>query len=326
MQSRSQRRGATSPRLDGTAFGIDIEAAFSIPELPVGRTPSSNPRSILEPASTEELRRAWPFRDAERLLERTLPDGRPMMVVEHHEDVGFHVWTPRHGRHLVSPDGAHVWCALPRIAAWRWERLLFAQVLPLTAALRGRALFHASGVALEGAAIAFVGFSGAGKSSIAAHLVARGASLVTDDVLALERAGEEMIAHPGTGLAGIDTRELATMSADGRARLGTKIGMADKAYLAVPVVERPLPLRALYFIAIVEGDSIAIRTNSSTASQLLGSGFIAYLPVHRHLIEHLEVCARIAATVPTFEVAAPAPARAVDVAHAVEAHAQALLG
>jgi hypothetical protein len=212
------------------------------------------------------------------------------------------------------------------MAAWRWERLLFGQVLPLTAALRGRALFHASGVVLDGAAIAFVGLSGAGKSSIAAHLVARGALLVTDDVLALERAGEEMIAHPGTGLKGLDTRELATMNADGRARLGTRIGVADKAYLAVPVAERPLPLKALYFIVIAEGDSIAIRTSSSTTPQLLGSSFIAYLPVPRHLIEHLEVCARIAATVPTFEISAPAPARAVDVARAVEAHARALPG
>jgi hypothetical protein len=308
----------------GRAFGLDVDAEFPVPELPpAGLARPHGPRTTLEAASAGELRRAWPARGAETLLERVWPDGRPMMVVERHADAGFHVWAPRYGRHLVSPDGVRVRCALPRVSSWRWERLLFAQVLPLASALLGRALFHASAVALDGGAYAFVGLSGTGKSSAAAHLVARGATLLTDDVLALERTNGELRAHPGTRLAGVDPRELRAMGASGRARLGTRIGKSDKAYLAVPVADEPVPLRALYFLTRGPGAEVAIEPSPSLAPRLLGSSFIAYLDGERHLVEHLEVCAQIAADVACFELSAPASGTASAVAAAVFDHARA---
>jgi hypothetical protein len=306
----------------GRAFGIDVEAAFPIPQLPAGKHERSRPRTSLEPAGAAELRRAWPSRATVKLVNRTFPDGSPMMVVEHHEDAGYCIWAPRYGRHLVSNDGVRVRCALPAGPAWRWERLLFAQVLPLAAALCGRELFHASAVALDGFVLAFVGQPGAGKSSVAAHLVARGASFVTDDVLALEPTGRMVLAYPGTSLAGIDTRELATMSTSGRARLGARLGRSDKAYLAAPVVEGPLPLHALYFLARGSRRSIEIGPAQLTPSRLLGSAFITYLRSERHLVQHLDACARIAAAVPTLEVSAPASVPAEEVAAVVEAHAR----
>ena len=320
------QRAAPPRRFQGQAFGIDVDSGFSVPDLPAERASGSNPSTSLSLASHDELKREWPERRAERLVERTFPDGSPMMVVEQHDDVGFHVWAPRVGRYLVREDGTSVKCAVPKVTAWRWERLLFAQVLPLAAALRGRELFHSSAVAVDDSAIAFVGLSGAGKSSIAAHLVARGASLVTDDVLALERTQFGVLAHPGTGLAGLDTRELAAMSAEGRARVGTRVGKADKVYLAVPVAEEPLPLRALYFIVRKAGGPIAVEERSSDASLLLGSSFIAYLRSARYLVDHLEMCAWIAGEVPVFEISVPPTARATDVAAQVEGHAHALLG
>jgi hypothetical protein len=318
-------RADRTSRWHGRAFGIDVQAGFPIPELPAGRA-SRNPTSAVEPASAAELRRGWPAQGAERLVERVHPNGRLMMAVEHHDDAGFHVWAPYYGRHLVSADGSLVRSALPAVAAWRWERLLFAQVLPLAAALRGRELFHASAVSLDGAAIAFVGFPGAGKSSIAAHLVAHGASLVTDDVLALEGTDAGVTAHPGSGLASVERHELAAMSAGGRARLGRRVGTADKAYFSVSVVDGPLPLRALYYITRGRVGAIEIGPSGSLPSRLLGSAFIAYLRSPQHLVDHLDVCTHVAATVPVLELSVPATARAVDVACAVERHAHALPG
>lgn len=308
----------------GTAFGIAIEASFPIPELPPGGPATGYPSSHLTRVSVRDIKQAWPSTGAKTALRRALPDGTLIMVVSRHDEAGFQVWGPRYGRHLVSNDGAEVLCALPKIAAWRWERLLFAQVLPLAATLRGRELFHSSAVSVDGGTLAFVGFSGAGKSSVAAHLVARGASLVTDDVLALARDGKQVIAYPGAVLAGIDRSELASMTAAGRARLGRRIGNTHKAYLAAPVVEGPSPLRAVYFLARGSGRSIQIAQNDSMALHLLSSSFISYLDLPRHLLQHLDICAHIAATVPTLEVSSPASARAADVAAAVEAHAETL--
>jgi hypothetical protein len=244
------------------------------------------------------------------------------MVVSRHEDLGFQVWAPRYGRHLVSADGSSVASALPRIAPWRWERLLFAQVLPLAAALRGRELFHASAVSLAGGTLAFVGLSGAGKSSVAAHLVAGGASLVTDDVLALERTRDGVTAFPGAALAGLDREELAAMTGAGRKRVGRRIGVTHKIHLAAPVVSSPGPLHAVYFLARGSSRAIEIERTTAQAAQLLGSSFLAYLDRPAQLLEHLDVCAHIAARIPTYEVASPSSARAVEVAAVVEDHAR----
>lgn len=310
----------------GQAFGIDVEAEFPIPELPASGDGGDSPRTSLELAEQSDLKRSWPAREATRLVSRTFPDGRPMMVVERHEDAGFCIWAPRYGRHVVSGDGADVRCALPRVAAWRWERLLFAQVLPLAAALLGRVLFHASAVAVDGGAFGFTGHAGAGKSSVAAHLVARGAALVTDDILALELSDDGVLAHPGASLTGIDAHELGAMTAEGRALLGAHLGKSDKTYVAAPIVRGPLPLRGLYFLTRNGGRSIEIGPADSTPARLLGSGFISYLRSPPHLVHHLDVCARVADVVPTLRVSVPASAPATSVAAAVEAHLQTLLG
>ena len=318
---RASSGAGASPSRIGHAFGIDIRSRVAIPELPARSGRAGTPQVTLEEADADALRREWPARDAERVLERTRPDGRPMMVVEQHRELGFQVWAPYYGRHLVSPDGAGIRSALPAVAPWRWERLLFAQVLPLAATLNGRELFHASAVALDGGVLALVGLSGAGKSSIAAHLVAGGASLVTDDVLALERTREGVLAHPGTGLAGIDRHELSAMTAAGRARLGRAVGRADKTYVAAPVVDRALPLRALYFVTRAALGQVEIGSSDAVPERLLGSSFIAYLRSPEHLVEHLEVCTHVAATVPILEVSVPPTAQASDVARIVETHA-----
>lgn len=52
--------------------------------------------------------------------------------------------------------------------------------------LRGDTVLHASAVAVDGSGLAFAGFSGRGKSTMAALLCAGGAELVADDLLVIE--------------------------------------------------------------------------------------------------------------------------------------------
>ncbi len=71
---------------------------------------------------------------------------------------------------------------------------------PAMAALlqqRGYLLLHASAVALEGGAIAFLGSSGWGKSTLAAAFHARGFPLVSDDIVALQVCEDEIRVYPG---------------------------------------------------------------------------------------------------------------------------------
>jgi hypothetical protein len=86
---------------------------------------------------TEVLERTWPASEAEPMLTRRFRDGRLIMTIDRHEYLGYRVWAPHHGRHVITLDGTVIQSALPRTASPRWQRLFFAQVLPLAATLQG---------------------------------------------------------------------------------------------------------------------------------------------------------------------------------------------
>ena len=89
------------------------------------------------------------------------------------------------------------------IAGWRrrpatlttLRHLLIDQVMPLILS-RDRLVLHASAVATPSGAAAFVGFTGSGKSTIAASLAACGFPLLTDDCLVIERSRRGFVARP----------------------------------------------------------------------------------------------------------------------------------
>jgi hypothetical protein len=67
--------------------------------------------------------------------------------------------------------------------------LVSGTLLALVLALRGETVLHASAVDVGGAALAFVGASGMGKSTMATLMCSAGARLVTDDVLRVDLTG-----------------------------------------------------------------------------------------------------------------------------------------
>jgi len=75
--------------------------------------------------------------------------------------------------------------------------LVGGHVTALLLTLAGECVLHASAVAVDGAAIAFVGSPGMGKSTLAARLCTRGATFVTDDLLRLRQAGDGFRCHRG---------------------------------------------------------------------------------------------------------------------------------
>lgn len=313
----------SSRRWHGRAFGLELEGSFPIPCVQSKTARDGRPSTSLELVSPQTVSDAWPREEAATLIDRRFRDGRPMMTVERHDELGYRVSAPRHGRYLLSSDGANLRLALGGVPAWRWQRLLFAQVLPLSAALQGLELFHASAVALDGRACAFIAPSGTGKTSIAAHLVARGATLVTDDALALEPSADHVRAHPGAAMASVDGAELETMTGEGRRRLGRVMGRSDKVHLAVSeLADRPLPLGAVYLLER-GGDERRLLVEESSPPDprpLLSSRFVSYERRREQLVNHLEVAARVARSARLFKVAIPDSVAAVAVAQAIEDH------
>jgi hypothetical protein len=98
---------------------------------------------------------------------------------------------------MISLDGNSIRCfPEPDIPLDTIRHLLIDQVVPLLLSQIGTIALHASAVVLDEGAVAFLGKTGLGKSSLTASLCNRGFRLLTDDCLALKKQGEQLIAIP----------------------------------------------------------------------------------------------------------------------------------
>ena len=148
------------------------------------------------------------------------------------------------GEFVISADLSAV--QVRRDPAGRVEMLpilMAGTVSALLLTLRGQTVLHASAVAVDGAAIAFVGQSGRGKSTLATLLCLDGADLVTDDVLTIA-AGP-----PVTCIGGADEprlRPAASVLAEERPGHASRTTADERlAFSPSPAVVEPLPLAAI---------------------------------------------------------------------------------
>jgi hypothetical protein len=310
----------------GRAFGLALEGTLGL-ESVVPTRAKERADTYLELAPRVAVDRRWRNARPHTVLERRLNDRSVGLSVERDPEIGFRVWAPRHGCYLVTPDGRRVIGAPPSGPAWRWERLVLAQVLPLAAVLRGMDILHASAVALGGRAVAFLGSSGAGKTTLAGRILACGARLVTDDVLALDLAGTSVRAHRGGAVARIDPRELRAMTADERRVLGRVQAHGEKWHVTPPLAAARLPLGLTYHLdrpSDVNGVEItAVRPYDPAL--LLGSAFLPYLADPERLRRQFEVGAAVASSTPLYQVRVGPEASSAEVADAVLAHARSAL-
>lgn len=124
--------------------------------------------------------------------------------------------------------------------------LIAGTVLAVHLMLRPSLVLHASAVQVGESALAFVGSSGMGKSTLAAALCALGCGLVSDDLLRVDRVADRMVTHPGGTESRLrpSARELAATgdayeTADGRLASRPRTSVAGTLPLAACVVPRP---------------------------------------------------------------------------------------
>ena len=312
----------------GSAFGLTLESTDPFPGLPPVEGAAFGRVTAWHDDRADAIDKAWRPAEGDVLLDLRHSDGRQFLRIDAHEPTGFRVWAPYYGRHLVSSDGGEIASALPRVEPARWQRLFFAQVLPLAAVLSGLSALRASAVAVGGRVLAFVGPPTSGKTSFAAHLVALGASFVTDDVLAIEKGPDGIVAYPGPARLNIDEAELRRVPLQQQDRLGPVVGRSDKLMLEPSPVSIPLPLACVYVLRPeAESARIAIVERESPSSRsLLESGFPRYLASAEHRQRLLDVCGALSESVPLYAVELPDGCRARDVAAHVLAHCEDLVG
>ena len=320
--SRAEAAGggpAAAGRWRARAFGLEIDAGFEAPGLPPADGPSRGPLTRLDLASPEEIDRDWPENGTRRVLEERFDDGPPARTIDVDPEQGYRLYARHFGLARISPGGEEVVCAPPDDEPWSWQRFLVGRVLPWAAVLRGHEALHASAVGWRGRAIAFVGETGAGKTSLAVQLVTRGMEFFTDDVLALERSEGTVQGHPGAALVSVRDAERAAIPAASWARLGKVLGHSGKTYVEVPRADRPLPLGALYFLA--RGETVAVEPIAHLDPRLLlSSTFALGVQTPARLLNQLDVCSAIARDVPIFRLRIAADAGAGRSADVVQEH------
>jgi hypothetical protein len=303
-----------------SAFGLPLEGDFAAPGLPIGAPAPARPPTRLALCSRAELDAGWPAAEAERLAVEHLGRARPQRTIDHHPDAGYRLYANHFGLARVSPDGLEVRCAPPGVAPWRWQRFLVGRVLPFTAAIRGLEPVHAGAVCLDGATVGLIGSSGAGKTSVVLRMVLAGAGFVSDDVLALEPDGPELLAHAGAAVAAVRPEEDRLLGRD-RRRVGRLLGRSDKVYLEVEREHRPRPLRALYFLQRrADGRGIELEALAPDPALLLGSTFVIEVRTRARLVAQMDVASRLARDVPLFRAAAGADVDAAALAARLAEH------
>src|SRR5581483_934601 len=235
-------------------------------------------------------------------------DGRWFTRVRAHPRSGYLVEATGLGLFRISARGTRIWCAPATEQTWRWQRALVGQVLPFASALRGFETLHASAARVGPGVVALSGSSGSGKSSILAELLLGGARFVTDDVLALQTAGDAVLAHPG-----IDHLSLRHVTAEriGHSRvrqLGTVIGRDENALrLAVHGGEEAAALTTLCLLDRSQPYRFAnvVPITAAGPALLLGTTFNFALRTRLRLVTQLDACASIARTCRVVRVEVP---------------------
>jgi hypothetical protein len=99
---------------------------------------------------------------------------------------------------VVSPDGRSIACGLLEHGTIEsFQLYLLGHVLSYALVKQGHEPLHATTVVVDGKAIAFLGESGRGKSTLAAAFLENGHQLLTDDLLLIRRFSGALCGFPG---------------------------------------------------------------------------------------------------------------------------------
>jgi hypothetical protein len=277
-----------------TVFGLDVRAEIPLSFLE-GASASATGRRLDISGGPQGSREAlgWP-RGAELISEGTDRDGTVCFSIEAHPEVGYLLSGPNYGAHLLSGDGRRLTCVLEDAREEEWQRLLVAQVLPFAAVLNGLEVFHASAVVTGGDAVAFVGSSRSGKTSVALELCRLGAEFLADDVLALENDGADVVGHAGSPIAGVDHAEAERVQDD--SAIGEIVGVnARERLVRMQAAVEPAPLAALFFLdRRSDGPAKPRFEPIADAKMLLGATFNFVLESPQRLRGLLDICALVA--------------------------------
>jgi hypothetical protein len=282
--------------------GLDFHAPFPIGVQLGG---DSGPDVVVEVGPTKSVQLSPA---GEVVAELSVGDRRFYTV--YRADGGWVIRFDETCEFLVNPDGTRVLCEPgPGCSEGLLGVLMAGTVTSLLLTLRGFAVLHGSAVRWDTRTIVFAGYSGAGKTTMAALCCAAGAELVTDDVVALQAHGEH-VASVGLGheirlrdaAAGIanlfpDPKPPRRVTADGRLAIQPPTARSETNVISAVVLPRP-DRQIKEVVAVPLGPVPATL-------QLLGNSRLPALVPMDLQRPYFEAVANLVAAVPVVEARVP---------------------
>ena len=217
---------------------------------------------------------------------------------------------------LVSTDGRRINCReLNGASPESFQTYLVGQVLSFALLKHGIEPLHSTAVVINGEAVAFLGDSGFGKSSLGAAFVQAGYPLLTDDLLVLKEEGDRFMAYPGSP-------RIKLFPGIAKSLLGERVSSTpmnnETPKLVIPLGQNEtvlpqgaFPVKAIYVLtpprARSQSSKIAIRPLSPRRAfvELITNTFNALIVEPERLKRQFVLASRLAAVVPVKSLSFP---------------------
>lgn len=223
---------------------------------------------------------------------------------------GIGLLTYTHLPPVLISSGTEIVVGREGAASETLRRLISGTAVALLLHQRGRLCLHASSVVTDGRAHLVVGASGAGKSTTAAALVERGATLLADDITAIDFAPDGTpVAFPGLQTLRLRRESVAVLPEHAR-RPGALDAEEEKHLIASPgaPAEMAYPVGSITFLR--RGESVAL-----VSTPLKGAASVAtieknlFRPRMARIVgdpkRRFLACTQLAARVPLRELVRP---------------------
>jgi hypothetical protein len=214
---------------------------------------------------------------------------------------------------IISPS--------PEADIRRVRRFIVGTAMAILLYQRGYLVLHASAVNVDNRAIAFIGLSGSGKSSLAAAMHTRGYGVLTDDVSGIDMTDDEPMVVPGFPQLKLSLSSAEAVGLD--VDENKLIDDVDEKYgyhLDHGFTDIPLPLKQVYILE--ENPRVGIELLSQqTAVIKFISLSIPTLWAQVDDANHFLQCVKLAKLIPTYTLKRDSRIQSLpDLAEFVDGH------
>lgn len=280
-------------------FGLIYAADFDLPGPPIHSQAGGAVLSV-RLVTPDVVQAAWSGTST-RAWHATL-DGLPFFVERGRESDHLCKYGDA-AQFWLSRDRTRLLCAPLEPSALPWRRVLLDSVLLTVALLAGREALHAAAVELANGVVAVAAPTGAGKSSLAAALLGRGATFVADDVLTLEREPDAIVAHSAPAVMSVPAdRTGGGVDGEVIGRIGDELWIAPRR-----VSHAARRVAAVILLARAPGLTLQLTPLQSTPLSLLGHSLYFEHGAKRSRAR-FELFADLAWQAPTYVLEAPTSA------------------